>query len=243
MSDPAAPEAVAAAIAARLAGVRSRIDAAATTAGRDPAAVRIVAVTKEFGLDVVHAARQVGLDRFGESRVQEAEPKIAALPDAEWHLVGHLQSNKVRRAVRAFDWVHSVDSAELLDRVERVASEEDRRPSVLIQVHLTDVAAQGGLIPELIPAMAAAVARLHRARAVGLMGIGPITSEAAVSRTAFARLRGLRDELEQLTGTAVPELSMGMSDDFEAAVAEGATLVRLGTALFGPRHPTESRPD
>ena len=230
MTDPLVEQ-----IGQRLEAVRGRIEKAAVAGGRDPASVRIVAVTKEFGIDVVSAGRRAGLDRFGESRVQEAEPKIAALPAAEWHLVGHLQSNKARRAVRVFGWIESIDSAALLERVERLAAEEGRALRVLVQVRLVDAPAQHGLAPEQVPVVGGELPGLHHVDVVGLMGIGPQTTDPAASRAAFARLSRLRDELEEATGRRLPELSMGMSDDFEAAIAEGATLVRLGTALFGPR--------
>lgn len=236
---------LAAAIAGRWAQVQARIDAAAADAGRDPARVRVVAVTKGFGIEVVRAARRAGLERFGENRVQEAEPKVASAPDAEWHLVGHLQSNKARRAVALFPWLEAIDSAALLERVDALAGELGLRPRVLLQINLTGSASQHGFgLGELGPGgsgrtgLARSVASIRAVQVQGLMGIGPLTSQADASRAAFARLRQLRDELEQATGKPLPELSMGMSADLESAVAEGATLVRAGTALFGER-PTD----
>lgn len=236
---------LAAAIAGRWAQVQARIDAAAAAGGRDPARVRVVAVTKGFGIEVVRAARRAGLERFGENRVQEAEPKVAAAPDAEWHLVGHLQSNKARRAVALFPWLEAIDSVALLERVDALAGELGLRPRVLLQINLTGSASQHGFeLDELGPGasgrtgLARSVASIRAVQVQGLMGIGPLTSQADASRAAFARLRQLRDELEQATGEPLPELSMGMSADLESAVAEGATLVRAGTALFGER-PTD----
>jgi PLP dependent protein len=233
---------LAAALAERWAQVQARIDAAAAAAGRDPARVRVVAVTKGFGIEVVRAARRAGLQRFGENRVQEAEPKVVLAPDAEWHLVGHLQSNKARRAVALFPWLEAIDSVALLERVDALAGELGLRPRVLLQVNLAGLASQHGFgLGELGSGgrdrteLARSVASIRAVQVQGLMGIGPLTSQADASRAAFARLRQLRDELEQATGKPLPELSMGMSADLESGVAEGATLVRAGTALFGPR--------
>jgi pyridoxal phosphate enzyme (YggS family) len=237
MSPPRAEE-----IAERHAALRARLDRAAEAAGRDADAYRIVAVTKTFGVEVVEAAHAAGLSRFGENRVQEALPKVEAVPDAEWHLVGHLQSNKARAAVRAFDWIHSVDSLDLLGRLERVAHDEGRSPSLLLQVNLSGEWSKSGFEREWFASQAGdataelvlAIAELRHARLVGLMTIAAAGGDP---RPSFAELRRLRDRLEQSLGAPLPELSMGMSGDAEAAVAEGATLVRIGTALFGPRPP------
>jgi pyridoxal phosphate enzyme (YggS family) len=234
-----------AAIGARWVAVRRRIEDAAAAADRDPADVRVVAVTKGFGPEVVRAALAAGLTRFGENRVQEGEAKVADAPDAEWHLIGHLQSNKVRRAVTAFAWLEGVDSAEVLTRVDRAAGEEGRRTQVLLQVNVAEAATQHGFAAATIAdsyARAALVAVLDSLTSVdvlGLMAIGPLTSDAAVSRAAFGAVRRLGDQLQEATGRPFPELSMGMSADLEAAVAEGATLVRVGTALFGDRPEAE----
>ena len=230
------------AIAERWADLGRRIDSAASANGRDPADVRVVAVTKGFGVEVVRAARRAGLGRFGESRIQEAEAKILAVPDAEWHLVGHLQSNKARRAVLNFPWIHAIDSLDLLERVEALAGDEGRQPRVLLQVNLTGLPTQHGFgVGELgagtpgRAALAASLAALRSASVTGLMGIGPQSLDAIASRAAFARLRHLRDDLADTVGRPLPELSMGMSADLESAVAEGATLIRVGTGLFGER--------
>jgi PLP dependent protein len=229
--------------------IRSRHDAllqrlrtAAEAAGRDPDAVRVVAVTKGFGMAVIREARAAGLSRFGENRVQEAFPKMAAAPEAEWHLVGHLQANKARQAVRGFAAVHSVDSIELLGRLDRIAVEESRAPVVFLQVNVTGEATKAGFALDWFAEavrrpgpLSAAIAGLAAARLSGLMTIGPAGATSDESRRVFATLRHMRDELEQLTGYQLPELSMGMTADADAAVAEGATLVRIGTAIFGPR--------
>jgi len=234
-------EAMAVAIAQRWTDVRRRIERTAEAAGRDPATVRVVAVSKGFGVDVVRAALTVGLRAFGESRVQEAEPKVAAIPEVDWHLVGHLQSNKARRAVAAFATIDAVDSLELLNRLEAVASELGVTRRALLQVNLTAAPGQHGFDSRDLDAaardgrLAAALGARHAVTVAGLMGIGPFTDDATASRAAFAGLRGLRNRLEEASGRALPDLSMGMSGDLEAAVVEGATELRLGTALFGPR--------
>ena len=229
-------------IRSRHGAVLARLRAAAEGAGRDPDAVRLVAVTKGFGGHVVREASAAGLRRFGENRVQEAIPKMAAAPDAEWHLVGRLQANKARPAVRAFVTIHSVDSLELLARLDRIAAEEARAPQVLLQVNVTGEASKAGFGMDWFAGavggpgrLSTAVAALLGVRLTGLMTIGPAGASPDASRAAFATLRRLRDGLQQLCGTALPELSMGMTGDAEAAVAEGATLVRIGTAIFGPR--------
>ena len=199
--------------------------------GHRPAAVRIVGVTKGQPLEVARAALAAGLTRLGENRVQEALPKIAAVPEAEWHMVGHLQSNKARRAVEAFAAIHSVDTPELLSRLDELAHDLGREPSLLLQVNVSGEAAKSGMAPEALTAVKAPRA----ARLVGLMTMAPEGASESEARAIFGRLRGLRDELQDRLGTGLPELSMGMSADADAAAAEGATLVRIGTALFGPR--------
>jgi hypothetical protein len=237
-------DALATAIGERWTALRRRIERAADAAGRDPEAVRVVAITKGFGVDVVRAARHAGLERLGENRVAEAEPKVVSVPDVEWHLVGHLQSNKARRALVLFPWIHAVDSVALLERLDGLAVELRLPPRVLIQVNLTGAPTQHGFALGALEggaadrsALVASGSRLRAVRVVGLMGIGPLTTRPEDSGEAFARLRRLRDELQEAMETPLPELSMGMSGDLEAAVVEGATLVRIGTALFGERPP------
>jgi pyridoxal phosphate enzyme (YggS family) len=234
-------DALATAIAERWAALRHRIERAADLARRDPYGITVVAVTKGFEADVVRAAASLGIDQFGENRVQEAEPKIAAVPDVGWHLIGHLQSNKARRAVAAFSMIHSVDSIDLLDRLEPIAAELDVVCAALLQVNLTGAPGQHGFnvawFEEAIAdgRFAEALGVLRRVRVVGLMGIGPFTTNPRASRAAFARLRRLRDQLEDGVGFPLEHLSMGMSADYELAIEEGATMVRIGTALFGER--------
>ena len=210
----------------------ARLRAVAERSDHDPDRLRIVAVTKAWPVEVARAAVDAGLTMLGESRVQEAEPKIHDLPTAEWHLVGRLQSNKVRRAVRGFEVIHSVDSASLLAQLARVAAEEGRSPRLLLQVNVTGEAAKGGMTPEALLAMAG---EIGGGSVIGLMTIARMGATDEEARATFRRLRELRDRAREASGEPLAELSMGMSDDAEAAAAEGATLVRIGTALFGPR--------
>jgi pyridoxal phosphate enzyme (YggS family) len=210
----------------------ARLRAVAERSDHDPDRLRIVAVTKAWPVDVARAAVDADLTMLGESRVQEAEPKIHDLPTAEWHLVGRLQSNKARRAVRGFEVIHSVDSASLLAQLARVAAEEGSSPRLLLQVNVTGEAAKGGMTPETLLAMAGG---LGGGSVVGLMTIARMGATHEEARATFRRLREMRDRAREASGEPLGELSMGMSDDAEAAAAEGATLVRIGTALFGPR--------
>ena len=218
-----------------------RLRTAAEGAGRDPDGFRLVAVTKGFEVAAVHAAQAAGLTVFGENRVQEAASKVEAVPGVEWHMIGRLQSNKVRHALGLFRAIHSVESLELLQRIERIAHDDGHRPRLLLQV---DTSAAGGRVgfgaewfgeqagkagSELVRTLR----ELHAASVVGLMTMAPVDETS--SRQHFAALRGLRDELQTTAGLPLPDLSMGMTADADAAVAEGATLVRIGTAIFGPR--------
>jgi pyridoxal phosphate enzyme (YggS family) len=237
-------DALKAAIGERLAVVRRRIDRAADLARRDPYGITIVAVTKGFEVDVVRAAASLGISTFGENRVQEAEPKIAAVPDVGWHLVGHLQSNKARRALTAFDVIQSVDSIDLLERLEAAAEELDLVRHALLQINVTGAARQHGFDAAWFEEatsdgrLAAALGiSPRRVQVTGLMGIGPFTADQRASRASFARLRELRGRLQDALGFPLPELSMGMSADYALAIEEGATIVRIGTALFGERPP------
>jgi len=222
--------------------VLGRLRVAAEAAGRDPDALRLVAVTKGFGTAVIREATAAGLRCFGENRVQEAIPKMSAAPTAEWHLVGRLQANKARQAVRGFAAIHSVDSLELLARLDRIAAEESLSPAVLLQVNVTGEASKAGFALDWFEEasrragpLSAALGGLAAVRLEGLMTIGPAGVPPEESRRCFATLRRLCDALQELTGRPLPELSMGMTADADAAAAEGATLVRVGTAIFGPR--------
>jgi len=231
-------------IRANLDRVRDRIRLAASRAGRDVSSVRLVAISKTFGADHVRAAAAAGQVDFGENRVQEALQKIAATSDLKirWHLVGHVQSNKVRRAAPAFASIHSVDTLDLLDRLDRAAAEADAAPEVLIQVDLAREATKFGAPPEAARRLVDAATRCRAARLAGLMLLPPFFDDVEATRPYFRRLRDLRDELVE-AGTPpalLRELSMGMSHDFEVAVEEGATIVRVGTAIFGGRPPASA---
>ena len=226
----------------RHAQLRERLRQAAEGAGRGPDGFRIVAVTMGFGIEVVRMAVEAGLHLIGENRVQEALPKVSAVPGAEWHLIGHLQANKVRTAIGALSWVHSVDDLSLLRRLEVIAHDTGRRPELLIQVNLSKESTKSGFDADWFASQAdgrselgEAIGTLRHARLRGLMTMARAGAGDDEARAAFRRLRELRDRLQSALGIPLPELSMGMTADAEAAVAEGATLVRIGTALFGPR--------
>jgi hypothetical protein len=227
-------------IAGRLTEVRARIDAAARSAGRDPTSIRLVAVSKTFPIEAVRAAYEAGQREFGENRVQEALQKISQSADLaiRWHLLGHLQLNKARKAEAAFATIQSVDSVELLQKLDRAADESGQAPELLIQVDLAGEATKHGAPPAEVPRLLDAAAACRAARVAGLMTLPPAPDTPEDSRPWFRRLRDLRDAW-QAAGVPAPmlrELSMGMSGDFEVAVQEGATLVRVGTAIFGSRH-------
>jgi len=226
-------------VAARLAGVRARIDAAARGAGRDPSSVRLVAVSKTFPIDAVREAYAAGHRDFGENRVQEALEKIAASADLalRWHLLGHLQTNKARKAAAAFAMIQSLDNVELLRRLDAVAAETGHTPELLVQVDLAGEATKYGARPEEVPTIFEAAASCVAARVVGIMTLPPIPETPEDARPWFRRLQDLR---QGWLAAGVPpgmlrEVSMGMSGDFEVAVQEGATIVRVGTAIFGSR--------
>lgn len=226
-------------IADRLAGVRGRVAAAARSAGRDPSSIRLVAVSKTFPIDAIREAYAAGQREFGENRVQEALEKIAACRDLEirWHLLGHLQTNKAKKAAPAFSTIHSVDSVELLQKIDAAAADTGRAPELLIQVDLAGEATKFGVPPSDVPRLFDAAVRCDAARVAGLMTLPPIPESPEDARPWFRRLRELRDEWRAagVPRSMLAELSMGMSGDFEVAIEEGSTMVRIGTAIFGSR--------
>ena len=226
-------------IAERLSGVRQRLAAAAATAGRLPGDVRLLAVSKSFSLEHIRAAAAAGQTDFGENRVQEALQKIEGSADLRirWHLIGALQSNKVRKAVPGFSAIHSIDSLKLVDLVEAAAAAAGATPELLVQVDLAGEATKHGVPPAGAMEIVRGGSRCRSARLVGLMTIPPFFDDPEQARPYFAALRTLRDTLltEGIEPGMLRELSMGMSHDFEIAVQEGATMVRLGTAIFGER--------
>jgi len=225
-------------IARRLADIRERMAAAARRAGRDPAAVRLVAVSKSVGLEALREAVAAGQRLIGENYLQEAKDKIAALgPEVEWHFIGHLQSNKAKAAVGRFALIHSLDRLGLAEALETAAARQNRVQEVLVQVQVGGEASKSGVAPEAAADLLRELSRFPHLRVVGLMTLPPFLPDPEAVRPYFRALRELRDRLvaQGLADTGLPELSMGMSGDFEVAVEEGATLIRVGTALFGPR--------
>ena len=228
----------ASALSARLADVRARIERAAGRAGRDPAAVRLIAVSKTFPADCVRAAAAVGQIDFGENKVQEALQKIDRTSDLaiRWHLIGHLQSNKAKKVGR-FDVVHSIDDAALVGKVDEAARAAGRTIELLVQVDLAGEATKHGAREDELVSIFDAGRAARAATITGLMILPPAVEDPEAARLYFRALRGVRDGLLALgvDPSMVRELSMGMSHDFEVAVEEGATLVRVGTAIFGRR--------
>ena len=233
MTDPAA-------LAARLADVRDRIARAAGRAGRDPADVRLVAISKTFSADYVRAAADCGQIDFGENKLQEALDKMDRTADLpiRWHLVGHLQSNKARKAGARFDLVHSVDQEAIAARLDEGAAAVGRSIELLAQVDLAGEPSKHGTPADQLPGLLQSASGLRAARFVGLMLLPPAVDNPERARPFFRAIRTLRDELAArgVDRSMLGQLSMGMSHDFEVAVEEGATLVRVGTAIFGGRH-------
>ncbi len=225
----------------RLAALRRRLDDAAERAGRDPAEVHLLAVSKTFPAESVREAAALGLRSFGENRIQEASAKIPELADVdvplEWHLIGGLQRNKARRAVELFDVIHSLDRPELARELAKAARALERRPRVLVQVNLDDEPQKGGVAPGKLTELVAFVDACPELRLEGLMAIPKACEDPEEVRPSFVRLRELLAELNATRGPEdqLRELSMGMSSDFEVAIEEGATWIRVGTAIFGPR--------
>jgi pyridoxal phosphate enzyme (YggS family) len=224
----------------RLIEVRQRIDAAARSAGRNPTDVRLVAVSKTFPVSAIREAYEAGQRDFGENRVQEALQKITSCADLpiRWHLLGHLQTNKARKASSSFAMVQSVDGVELLDKLDRAAEESGHTIELLIQVDLAGETTKFGVPHAEVPRLLEAAAACRAARVVGLMTLPPLPDAPDDSRRWFRQLRELRETwlAAGVPASMLRELSMGMSADFEVAIEEGATLVRVGTAIFGSRH-------
>jgi hypothetical protein len=221
----------------RLAEVRRRIAAAADTAGRDPSDVTLIAVAKTFPAELVALAVAAGATDIGENRVQEAIAKRPAVPPATWHLIGPLQRNKAAAALETFDVIHTVDRDEIAERLQLLLERDwpGRRQRVLMEVNAGREPQKAGVLPEDAPALATTILALDRLELLGLMAIPPFGDDPEASRPHFRALRELRDRLADRLGHPLPQLSMGMSLDFEVAVAEGATMVRVGTAIFGER--------
>jgi PLP dependent protein len=217
--------------------VRERIATAARRSGRDPRDVSLVAVSKTVPAERLRSAIAAGIDVFGENRVQEAADKIAAVPGASWHLVGHLQSNKARRAVELFSAIESVDSVELARRLDELVAAvgHGRRLAVYLQVNVDEDPAKSGFVGRELERAIDGLASLEHVELVGLMTVGRLVADPEEARPTFVRLRELSVRLRERESRMGPGLSMGMTDDFEVAVEEGATVVRIGRAIFGER--------
>ncbi len=223
-------------IAVNLERVREQIAQAARKSGRLPNEIELVAVSKAHPAEKVQAAVEAGQTLFGESRVQEARAKIPLLSSRlRWHFIGHLQKNKIRHALPLFELFHGIDSLALAQDLQRIAEEDGMRPRVLLEVNVAGEASKHGFSPERLREELDALLSLGRLTLEGLMTIPPLTPEADASRRYFVILRELRDRMETDFKVKLPHLSMGMSGDFAVAIEEGATLVRVGTAIFGAR--------
>jgi pyridoxal phosphate enzyme (YggS family) len=237
-------------LAARFANVKARIAAAAEQCGRDPSGITLIAISKTHPASVIKELIELGATDLGENRVQEAETKIPQVghPEgakaARWHLVGHLQANKARKALGLFDVIHSLDSVELAKRLDRLCAEVGRESlPLLIQVDLGHEETKSGVDEKELPQLVETVQQLERLELIGLMTLPPFFEDPKQARPYFRRLRELRDELAHkgAFGDRIGELSMGMTHDFAVAIEEGATMVRIGTAIFGERGHKEAQ--
>lgn len=229
-------------IAHNLEQVRSKIIEVAQKSGRAADEVQLVAVSKTHEAEKVRAAFDAGQEIFGESKVQEARAKIPLLPSAvRWHFIGRLQKNKVRHALPLFELFHGVDSLALAENMNRIAEEDGLRTRILLEVNVAGEGSKIGFAADQLRAQFEQLNSLGRLTVEGLMAIPPLAEEAEASRKYFVLLRELRDQLEKEFAVSLPQLSMGMSNDFAIAIEEGATLVRVGTAIFGPRTPMRLR--
>lgn len=223
-------------IGANLRAVKQRVARAAERSRRDCSEVELLVVTKTWSPSVITEVLEEGHTLLGENKLQEAEKKIAQLPDGlRWHFIGHLQRNKARKALALFDSIHSVDSVRLALHLDRVAGELSRKTSIFLQVNAAGEESKSGFaVGELAEALPD-LAGLSNLEVAGLMSIPPVVAQPEAARSSFRALRALRDDLQQGTGMSLPGLSMGMSHDFEVAIEEGATIVRVGSSIFGPR--------
>lgn len=223
-----------------ISSIYKRMSHAAMRAGRNPEDIKLIAVTKTVSIEKVKQAVDAGLRIFGESRVQEAQKKVmstelrAMSERISWHLIGHLQKNKAKVAVELFDLIHSVDSAELAEAINKYAEKPGKIQEVLIQVKLSGELAKHGILKDNLIALLNEIKKMKHLKVKGLMTIPPYFDEPGMARPYFKETRRLRDEAE-IEGFKLPELSMGMTNDFEVAIEEGATMVRIGTAIFGDR--------
>ncbi|MFA5846552.1 MAG: YggS family pyridoxal phosphate-dependent enzyme [Thermodesulfovibrionales bacterium] len=223
-----------------ISSIYKRMSHAAMRAGRNPEDIKLIAVTKTVSIERVKQAVDAGLRIFGESRVQEAQKKVmstelkAMSESLSWHLIGHLQKNKAKAAVELFDLIHSVDSAELAEAINKYAEKLGKTQEILIQVKLSTEAAKHGILKDNLINLLNGIKKMKHLKVKGLMTIPPYFDEPGMARPYFKETRRLRDEAE-MNGFKLPELSMGMTNDFEVAIEEGTTMVRIGTAIFGDR--------
>lgn len=223
-------------IAENLQSVRMEIAESERASGRPAGSVELLAVSKTHPAEVIRQAVEAGQLLFGENRIQEAKAKIPDLPaKLRWHLIGHLQSNKIRQALPLFELIHGVDSVELVDEIQRIAGDLGLFPRVLLQVNVAGESSKFGFAPERLLSDVERISRADRVQVEGLMTIPPLAANPENSRKYFVQLRQLRERLEKEFRLPLPQLSMGMSGDYRIAVEEGATLVRVGTAIFGER--------
>jgi pyridoxal phosphate enzyme (YggS family) len=223
-------------IAENLEFIRQRIAAAAERNGRSAGEVQLVAVSKTYPLEIIREAIEAGQQCFGENRVQDALPKIDSLPpDLKWHLIGHLQTNKVRKVIGRFALFHGVDNTALAVQMNRIAEEFGVTASILLEVNISGEASKFGFTPSDLPAALDTLLPLPHLRIEGLMTMAPYSENPDSARPVFEGLRKLRDALSTATGHPLKQLSMGMSGDFEQGIAEGATIVRIGSSIFGSR--------
>lgn len=223
-------------IASNLASIRSRIEAACHKARRDPVEVELMAVTKGLPPDAVREAAEHGQTLFGENKVQEGKMKVSMCPARlHWHLIGHLQTNKCRDAVHFFEMIQSVDSLHLAEEIQKRAEQAAKRVAVLLEVNVAGESSKFGYQPAVLLNELTSLNALSRLEIHGLMGIPPWSADPERVRPMFRQLRELKTQCEDLLGAPLPQLSMGMSGDFEVAIEEGSTMVRIGTAIFGER--------
>jgi pyridoxal phosphate enzyme (YggS family) len=218
--------------------IQKQITLSAEKVGRDPATVRMLAVSKKMEAEKIRVIWRLGHRLFGENRVQEAKVKIPEMPvGGEWHFIGGLQSNKAKDAVECFDVIESVDRLDLAQELQKRLETAGKKMRIMLEVNVGGEAAKHGCAPKLVADLLQKVMPLSRLEVIGLMAIPPFREDPEMARPFFSKLREIRDRLQESQGVHLPELSMGMSHDFAVAIAEGSTLVRIGTALFGARSP------
>lgn len=221
----------------RVEAIRRRIETAALKSGRSPEDIKLMAVTKRVDVERIREAIEAGVSIFGENYVQEAEGKVETLKGEaiEWHFIGHLQRNKVKKAVRFFEMIHSIDSLRIVEEVNKRAKLMGKKMKVLIQVNLSGEESKSGISREGLEGLIRGIQGMENLHLLGLMTLPPYFEDPEAVRPYFRALRTLRDEMEERVGIGLKDLSMGMSHDFEVAIEEGATIVRIGSAIFGPR--------